>query len=420
MEHLDIYHPFRVRGRVALPASKSISNRALIINALSGGTQLPENLSDCDDTRVMLRALQEMPETIDIGAAGTAMRFLTAYLSVTPGTHVITGTERMRHRPIGILVDALRELGAHVEYVGEEGFPPLRITGRTDLVGGELTVPGNVSSQYISALLMIAPTLKRGLQLTLTGEIASRPYLDMTLTMMGDFGAETHWVGEDVIEVRPVPYKSRPYFVESDWSAASYWYEMVALTEDMGADIELPGLNLKSMQGDCRVWELFCELGVVTEFYRDAGGTPVVRLSKGNGVTDYFVCDFTHQPDLAQTLAVTCAMLGVPFRLRGLHSLRIKETDRIAALCQELGKLVAIETEDDDLVWEGFYRIDMEDCPDCSLVFDTYEDHRMAMALAPVALCLNSRVRINNPEVVSKSYPTYWTDLEEIGFRISK
>ena len=420
MEYIDINVPFQVCGRISLPASKSISNRALIINALSGGTQLPENLSDCDDTRVMLQALREMSETIDIGAAGTAMRFLTAFLCVTPGTHVITGSERMRHRPIGILVNALRELGAQVDYVGEEGFPPLRITGTSNLSGGTLTVPGNVSSQYVSALLMIAPTLKEGLRLKLTGEIASRPYLDMTLTMMQDFGANVQWLEKEVIDVRPVPYKPRPYFVESDWSAASYWFEIMALTKDTKANIELEGLRLNSIQGDSKVWKLFLELGVQTTSYQETDGSPIVHLSKGNYITDKFTYDFTHQPDLAQTFAVTCAMLSVPFRLKGLHSLRIKETDRIDALCKELGKMVNIETDGDDLVWEGAYKINTKSRLNYSLQFDTYEDHRMAMALAPVVLRLNCGIRINNPKVVSKSYPRYWDDLKQVGFKIEE
>ena len=199
----------QLRGRIELPASKSISNRALILNALSKSTSLPNNLSDSDDTKVMLRALQDMPEFIDIGAAGTAMRFLTAYLSIMPGEHTISGTERMKHRPIGILVDALRQLGATITYEGEEGFPPLHIVGHDNLEGGSLTVPGDVSSQYISALLMIAPTLRKGLHLTLEGNIASRPYLDMTISMMRDFGAKVEWKGDNVIEVQPGSYLQR-------------------------------------------------------------------------------------------------------------------------------------------------------------------------------------------------------------------
>lgn len=382
---------------------------------------LPENLSDSDDTQAMLRALQAMPETIDIGAAGTAMRFLTAYLCVTPGEHTITGTERMKHRPIGILVDALRQLGATITYEGEEGFPPLRIVGRDNLEGGSLTVSGDVSSQYISALLMIAPTLKNGLRLTLTGSIASRPYLDMTISMMRDFGAKVEWQGDNVIDVRPGTYLQRPYHIESDWSAASYWYEIVALSQDPNAEVELVGLHHESIQGDSRVWQLFSELGVVTQYYVEPDGTEVIRLKHGGGITCHFSCDFTHQPDLAQTFAVTCAMLDVPFHLYGLKSLRIKETDRIAALMNELGKIVCLEEKDDELIWEGFYSLDdLETLPYKTFEFDTYEDHRMAMALAPVCLRTGGEIQINNPEVVSKSYPSFWDDLKKAGFTIWK
>ena len=408
-----------LRGRIVLPASKSISGRALVINALSGSSLLPDNLSDSDDTQAMLNALREMPEVIDIGAAGTAMRFLTAYLSVTPGTHTITGTERMKHRPIGILVDALRALGADIAYEGEEGFPPLRIAGRNDIEGGELSVPGNVSSQYISALLMIAPTLKKGLRLTLTEQIASRPYLDMTMSMMRDFGAEVEWIAKDVIEVKPGSYRQRPYHIESDWSAASYWYEMVALSPDAGAQVELVGLHHDSIQGDSKVWQLMSELGVATEYYEEPDGTEIIRLRKTGNLACHFCHDFSHQPDLAQTFAVTCAMLDVPFRLVGLQSLRIKETDRIAALVEELGKIVCLEGNDSELQWEGFYNIDdLELLPFEEFTFDTYDDHRMAMALAPVCLRTGGEIVINNPEVVSKSYPHYWEDLEKVGFSI--
>ncbi len=408
-----------LRGRIVLPASKSISGRALVINALSGSSLLPDNLSDSNDTQAMLNALREMPEVIDIGAAGTAMRFLTAYLSVTPGTHTITGTERMKHRPIGILVDALQTLGADIAYEGEEGFPPLRIAGRNDIEGGELSVPGNVSSQYISALLMIAPTLKKGLRLTLTGQIASRPYLDMTMSMMRDFGAEVEWIAKDVIDVKPGSYRQRPYHIESDWSAASYWYEMVALSPDAGAQVELVGLHHDSIQGDSKVWQLMSELGVATEYYEEPDGTEIIRLRKTGNLACHFCHDFSHQPDLAQTFAVTCAMLDVPFRLVGLQSLRIKETDRIAALVEELGKIVCLEGNDSELQWEGFYNIDdLELLPFEEFTFDTYDDHRMAMALAPVCLRTGGEIVINNPEVVSKSYPHYWEDLEKVGFSI--
>ena len=413
-----------LRGRIVLPASKSISGRVLVIGALSGNAILPENLSDSDDTQVMLRALKTPPKegssVFDIGAAGTAMRFLTAYLSVTPGEHVITGSERMKHRPIGILVDALRQLGATIFYEGEEGFPPLRIVGSDNLEGGELTVPGDVSSQYVSALLMIAPTLKKGLRLTLTGQIASRPYLDMTIAIMRDFGAKVEWKGQNIIEVQPGAYLQRPYTIESDWSAASYWYEMVALSRYANTEVELVGLHRDSIQGDSKVWQWMGELGVTSEFYKEPDGTEIVRLRKNQNITCHFSQDFTHHPDLAQTFAVTCAMLDVPFHLYGLQSLRIKETDRIAALEKELGKLVYAEVRRDELFWDGSYDEEMESLSGRMLAFETYDDHRMAMAFAPVCLRLGRTIQINNPQVVSKSYPGFWDDLERMGFNICR
>ena len=424
-----------LRGRIVLPASKSISARALIINALSKNTVLPDNLSDSDDTRVMLRALTNSSPLltspkgkeistpslggdrgglpIDIGAAGTAMRFLTAYLSVTPGEHTITGTERMRHRPIGIRVDALRQLGANISYEGEEGFPPLRIIGRDDLEGGALTVPGNVSSQYISALLMIAPTLKKGLRLTLTGTIASRPYLDMTISMMRDFGAKVEWQGGDVIDVEPGAYQQRPYHIESDWSAASYWYEMVALTQDEAPCVTLPGLFRESLQGDSAVQEMFRPLGVETTFL----DSQTVQLRRSGKPAGHLELDLIGQPDLAQTLIVCCSMLGTTFRFSGLASLKIKETNRTAALQAELRKLGIVIHEDGNSVvyWDG-ERCKAEDKP----AIDTYEDHRMAMAFAPVCLRTGGQIQINNPQVVSKSYPCYWDDLGKAGFKICR
>ena len=263
--------PDRLRARVKLPASKSISNRALIIYALSGKTAMPQNLSDCDDTEVIVNALRDMPDVIDIKAAGTAMRFLTAYLSVTPGEHVITGTERMRHRPIGVLADALRYLGADIGYEDEPGFPPLRIRGR-ELDGGPLVIAGDVSSQYISALLLIGPVLSGGLELRLTGEIISRPYIDLTLWMMNEAGAEAEWTDIDTITVKPKPYVPRPYYIENDWSAASYWYEMMALGGGPDDEIVLDGLSDGSMQGDSTARYIFSLLGVKTVFEPAADG----------------------------------------------------------------------------------------------------------------------------------------------------
>ncbi len=405
----QIKAPASICGRVVLPASKSISNRALVINALSGNQRLPDNVSDCDDTKVMLRWLGTKPEVVDIGAAGTAMRFSTALLTVTEGTRCITGTERMKNRPIAVLVDALRQLGADIEYMEKEGFPPLRIVGNPLLAGGELSLPGNVSSQYISALLLIAPVLKKGLRLVLTDTVISRPYIDMTMAIMRDFGAKVHWTAEQAIKVEPGGYQQCPYYVESDWSAASYWYEIMALQQGPTAEVVLPGLFAKSLQGDSRGAQLFEQLGVQTAFEGNE-----VRLRKSANRVEHLEYNFVEMPDLAQTFVVTCCMLGIPFHFTGLQSLRIKETDRIHALEVELAKLgfVLKDRNDSELLWAG-ERKDVAK----EVAIDTYEDHRMAMAFAPVSLC-GKEIRINNPEVVTKSYPNYWKDLKSVGFTI--
>ncbi len=414
MKQYRLKAPERLNQTIQLPASKSISNRALIIYALSGGRNLPENLSDCDDTEVIIEALRYMPDEINIKAAGTAMRFMTAYLSVMRGTHIITGTDRMKHRPIAILVDALRRLGANIEYVGEEGYPPLKITGKK-LAGGFLEIPGNVSSQYISALLMIGPMLKEGLTLQLTGEIISRPYIDLTLWMMGEFGAEAEWSSADTITVDHKPYKGRDYYIESDWSGASYWYEMVALSNDRNAEVRLTGLMDGSMQGDSTSRYIFSLLGVKTIFETQTKGVPqMVTLKKnGRGVTK-LEYDFVNAPDLAQTFVVTCAALDIPFHFKGLATLKIKETDRIEALKREMAKLgyVIHDANDSELYWDG------ERCePQLELGIDTYEDHRMALAFAPFAMKQEGLI-INNPQVVTKSYPKFWKDLKSTGFEI--
>ena len=416
MKQYRLSAPERLAQTIQLPASKSISNRALIIYALSGGRNLPENLSDCDDTEVIIDALRYMPEEINIKAAGTAMRFMTAYLSVMRGAHVITGTERMKHRPIAILVDALRKLGAQIEYVGEQGFPPLKITGK-ELQGGALEIPGNVSSQYISALLMIGPMLEDGLTLQLTGDIISRPYIDLTLWMMGEFGAEAKWSSADTITVAHKPYKSRNYFIESDWSGASYWYEMVALSKDRDAEVKLTGLMDGSMQGDSTTRYIFSLLGVKTTFETQKKGIPqMVTLKKNGRGVSKLEYDFVNAPDLAQTFVVTCAALDIPFHFKGLSTLKIKETDRIAALKTEMQKLgyVVHDANDSELYWDG------ERCePNIEAGIDTYEDHRMALAFAPFALRQEGLI-INNPQVVTKSYPKFWDDLKTVGFKIEE
>lgn len=419
-----VIKPRNLSAEVTLPASKSISNRALILGALSGGgARLLTNVSNCDDTNAMLRALT-WPEVIDVGAAGTSMRFLTALLSIGEGTHVITGTERMRHRPIGVLVDALRSLGADISYIGEEGYPPLRISGRR-LSGGEVTLPGSVSSQYISALLMIAPQLAQGMTLHLTGDIISRPYIDMTLAMMRDFGAEASWQDERTIHVAPKPYAPVPYLIEGDWSAASYWYEMVLLSDNVQETATLIGLFEQSLQGDSAVSRLFGELSLRSVFLATGSQQPKTTLIRRGELPARFDADFSRTPDLAQTLVVTCAMKGLPFRFTGLQSLRIKETDRIAALQTELRKLgVQLHVEDDSIMsWEGPERQPAGDVPYLSpqpgTAIDTYEDHRMAMAFAPAALVLG-QIDINHPEVVTKSYPRFWQDLKAAGFGIEE
>ncbi len=407
--------PKQLSAAIKLPASKSISNRALIIHALSGGNIMPDNLAICDDTNVVVKALETMPHTIDIKAAGTAMRFLTAYLSVTPGEHIITGTERMMHRPIGILVEALRTLGADIAYVGEEGYPPLQIHGAS-LDGGRVCIPGNVSSQYVSALLLVGPNLKKGLELQLTGSIVSRPYIDLTLWLMKEYGAEADWTAGDTITVKPKPYGQRRFLIENDWSAASYWYEMTALYDRDAAKVRLGGLMDASKQGDSIIKHIFSLLGVKTAFGDHEEDKPtLVTLTPKLGSVSRIDFDFINCPDLAQTVVVTCCALDIPFHFKGLASLKIKETDRIEALKRELRKVgyLVRSANDCELTWEG------SRCEPSWEPIDTYEDHRMAMAFAPLAIKYPG-LAINHPDVVTKSYPTFWNDLQSAGFTIQK
>lgn len=414
MTQYKLSAPKKLDATVALPASKSISNRALIIYALSGGHIMPQNLSDCDDTEVIINAIRYMPDVIDIKAAGTAMRFMTAYLSLMRGTHTLTGTERMKKRPIKILVDALRSLGAEISYLEEEGFPPLSITG-TKLTGSVLEMSGSVSSQYISAVLMIGPMLDKGFELRLTGDIISRPYIDLTLYMMNEFGADADWTSADTITIKPVPYKTREYLIENDWSGASYWYEMMALMDNPDAKLMLTGLKDGSKQGDSVARYIFSMLGVKTVFESKTSRKPQTVTITANGrCLPRLEYDFINSPDLAQTFVVTCAAKGVKFHFKGLSTLKIKETDRIEALKKEMRKLgYVIESRNDsELIWDG------ETCePQMEKGIDTYEDHRMALAFAPYAL-KSGEIIINNPQVVTKSYPHFWESLEEVGFKI--
>ena len=366
----------RLRASVQLPASKSISNRALILNALSYSPYDIQNLSDCDDTEVMVKALNSDSRDFDIKAAGTAMRFLTAFLSKIVGEWTITGTERMKNRPIKLLVDALNSLGARIEYIEKEGYPPLRIFGSA-LQGGEISLAGGVSSQYISALLMIAPLMENGLTLHLEGNIISRPYINLTLQLMEQFGVKATWNGQ-TIKILPQEYKPIRFTVESDWSAASYWYSIMALSKN--AEIELLGLFKNSLQGDAAGAKLFAQLGVGTTF-TDRG---VVLKYNGNAVKK-LIYNFVNEPD------------------------------RIEALKTELRKLGYLLTDSNDsiLEWNG------ERCePEADPIIATYEDHRMAMAFAPAALVLPKGLKVADPEVVTKSYPAYWEDLRKAGFAL--
>lgn len=398
-KHLHI-QPQTIDLRITLPASKSISNRALILNALAYSPYDIQNLSDCDDTRVTVKALDSNDCTFDIGAAGTAMRFLTAFLSKTVGEWVITGSERMKQRPIKLLVDALTTLGARIEYVEKEGFPPLRIFGSA-LTGGEIRLNGGVSSQYISALMMIAPYMQNGLKIILEGNVISVPYINMTLNMMKEYGVAVDF-SNNIIDIKAQTYKPIQYKVESDWSAASYWYEVLAIAGK--GQVFLTGLNQNSYQGDSKVAALFEQLGVSSTYQAEG-----VLLQASGKYVERFEYDFVNQPDLAQTFAVTCCMKGIPFHFGGLQTLKIKETDRIAALINELGKLGFVLTEpaEGQLAWTG-NRCDAAQ----PVSIATYEDHRMAMAFTPAALI--TPLVIEEPQVVSKSYPSFWEDIEKL------
>lgn len=387
-----------------LPASKSISNRALIINALSGNNSTLHNLSDANDTQLMLRLVNSPEHKIDVEDAGTTMRFLTAFFTITGKDKIITGTHRMTERPIGLLVDALRSLGGEVEYLENDGFPPLRTKGFTTQKTDRLEIRGDVSSQYISALMMIAPILPKGLNIKLTGKIGSRPYIEMTASLMRQFGAKVKFES-DTIQVDGSPYKTSEWTVESDWSAVSYWFAFAALAED--AEILLPRLHADSLQGDRVIAGIMENLGVRSE---SVGG--LLKLTRTN-VHKEIHQDFTHCPDLAQTVAVVCAAKGIRGVFTGLESLRIKETDRIAALQNELAKIGASLIEDGNQ-WTV---IPSEKLP-VSASFQTYKDHRMAMAFAPLATLMD--VEIENPDVVRKSYPKFWSDVESFGFKVTK
>lgn len=404
----------RLIGEITLAGSKSISNRALIMQALCEADFPIHRLANAKDTQLLQSLLNRDEAVLDAGAAGTTFRFLTAYLAIQPGVQVLTGTERMKQRPIKILVEALRQLGATIHYMEQEGYPPLEIGQPTDEDRtNQLTIAADTSSQYISALLMIAPVLPNGLELTLIGKMVSRPYIEMTLAMMQYFGIQFTWEG-NVITVPPQAYQARPFIVEADWSAASYYYAMAAFAEEV--DLQLNGLFENSTQGDAALVSMMKKFGINTEFNSEG-----IRLRKsGMAPQPVFEYDFIECPDLAQTLAVVCAGTSVHGVFTGLETLRIKETDRIAALKNELAKVGAImaalpprfssKTDKQYFSVEG--PVTVENTP----VFSTYEDHRMAMAFAPLALF--APVKIEDPAVVEKSYPDFWEDLKKLGFEV--
>lgn len=395
---------------IKLPLSKSITNRVMLLNALTGNKGSLRAIAECDDSAAMALGLSTDDATVNVGAAGTAMRFLTAFFSVKENrTVTLDGSERMRQRPIGPLVDALRSCGADITYTGEEGYPPLLINGHR-LKGGAVTIDATISSQYISALLMVAPLMENGLTLTLAGEIASRPYIAMTLALMKQWGVESDFTG-NVITVAPQAYTPVDFSVEADWSAASYWFEIASFSF---ADIKLLGLSDHSLQGDSRVATIFKNFGIEAEWDEEGA----LELNASPDITPRLTIDLSDCPDLAQTIVVTCCVLNLPFHITGLSTLKIKETDRLEALCDELLKLsfVIDRPDDSSLAWEGQRTPPRGDAP---LTIDTYNDHRMAMAFAPVSLFLPGIV-INDAEVVNKSYPGFWEHLRAIGFTIEE
>ncbi|WP_316847268.1 3-phosphoshikimate 1-carboxyvinyltransferase [Pedobacter psychrodurus] len=403
---------------IQLTGSKSECNRALIISALSKKLVKVENLSNAADTVTLNGILNNLEEeleveieeskTVDVGPAGTAMRFLSAYLSAKNGNFLLTGTERMKQRPIGILAEALKTIGADISYAESEGFPPLNIVGPLDQKTSQVKIKGDISSQYISALLMIAPILPQGLTLEIEGELTSKPYVEMTLDMLAEVGIEHSWAGNS-ISIKPQAFKPGTLVVEPDWSAASYWYSIAALADE--AEIALPALKEKSLQGDSQIKNIMKIFGIATS--KTDKGIAISNL--GLTLDTKEVLDLKTCPDLAQTIVVIAAALGKNMAFTGLETLKIKETDRIAALQNELAKIGVTFTED-NLVYT--LNTDNLHFPD-KVTFATYEDHRMAMAFAPLALLINE-VEIEEMQVVEKSYPYYWEDLKKAGFEVKE
>jgi 3-phosphoshikimate 1-carboxyvinyltransferase len=398
-----------IQDTIYLPSSKSISNRMLVMHALSGKGSDLQNLSDSDDTRFLQKALLDKSGEKDIGHAGTAMRFLTACYAVEHGKTVLTGSERMKQRPVGPLVDALRELGAQIDYLENKGCPPIEIHGGLK-EGGSIKVNGGISSQFISALMMIGSQLEGGLHITLTGDVVSSTYIRMTMALMHKGEVKVEFNGRE-INVEQGAYNFGPFVVESDWSGASYWYQVAALMP--GSEIVLTNLEKESLQGDSVLKTLFEPMGVQSRFE----GQNLVLRSDGKSDNELYTYDFTGCPDLVQTCAATLCAMGIPFRFTGTRTLRVKETDRVAALQAELGKLgFSIDSDEagDWISWDGRRSESLKDP-----IIETYHDHRMAMAFAPLAISLGKMI-INDPGVVTKSYPGYWADLKKAGFAVAE
>ena len=387
-------------AHIVIPGSKSESNRLLILSSLFKKLSL-ENISNSDDTNYLLKALSSKSSTIDIGHAGTAMRFLTSYFSLTTKKEIeLRGSQRMHNRPIKILVDSLREIGASIDYIDKEGYPPLLIKP-SELISKNLIIDSSTSSQYISSLLLIAPKISGGLKIQLTGRETSKPYIDMTISLLKKLGVEITTTDNQISICELQKIESKKHYIESDWSSASYFYSVVALAK-IGYTLKLSKFSFKSLQGDSKVADIYKSFGVKTTYKDD-----LIILEKIESNTDKFSFDLTSNPDLAQTICVTCLGLGIKCNLTGLHTLKIKETDRLLALKKELSKfnLKVIITNDS-------ISFDNVDFLKPNVVIETYDDHRMAMSFA----CLATKVKIiiKDPKVVSKSYSSFWSDLERI------
>jgi 3-phosphoshikimate 1-carboxyvinyltransferase len=408
--------PKNINTEITLTGSKSESNRALIISALSDGLVKINNLSDAADTvtlnhilhEVKAAALKEEPLTVDVGHAGTAMRFLTAFLSIKKGDFHLTGSGRMKERPIKLLVDALNTLGAKITYDGEEGFPPLNIHSEFQQITPSVRIQGNISSQYLSALLMIAPALPLGLSLEITGELTSTPYLKMTLQMLEEAGVTHEW-NENIIVIKPQNFVESTFIVEPDWSASSYWYSIAALADS--ASISLPNLKVKSLQGDSKIQEIMQIFGIHTS----RNGNGILLIKDSDQILDQEILDLKDCPDLAQTIIVCAAAKGINLKFTGLETLKIKETDRIKALQTELQKIGVQLIEDQEIYTLNCQNLNFPK----SVTFATYDDHRMAMAFAPLSFYIN-HVEIEDFMVVEKSYPDYWNDLKLAGFKVNE